>query len=394
MSINILSIPMIDGGLSHQIPMFVLNQTQLQRIEGIKNHFLLPKTSHSSFKKNGTIILNQDYFINVNNPEESIVEQIRNMMELELKVFETIKPDVIIEDCSFTTPLLAEKNNVPRISIQRTGFFRTIDESKRNKNHKHSLESKADVFFLNDGHKASHKKKLNDQELLSNYLNADTKIIPGIPLIEKLPDNISNKESFFYSGPLLLEDNLSDKSFIEDIQKFIKKNKTRKKVFITTGLVSKQSVLKFIEVLLEKNYAVFTTISIDKAETYKNQLFVHGFYPLNYICSIVDLVIHQCGSGIYHYPLLNKKPAITFGTQCYDREDVALRLEELKLSKHVPSSKDNKNYLDIFKSHLNDFENGNLSDDSQLNIVFNEIVKTIQNFNPIEVLEYSLNQVN
>ncbi len=93
-------------------------------------------------------------------------------------------------------------------------------------------------------------------------------------------------------------------------------------------------------------------------------------------------------------PTFKQKPVITFGTQCYDREDVALRLEELRLSKHVPSPRDNPNYLDLFKSHLNDFENNTLSDPKQLEFVYNEIIKTLRNFNPIEVLEYSFNLVN
>lgn len=396
MSLNILSIPMLDGGLSHQIPLFVLNQTHFQRVEGIKNHFLLPKASHSNFKKKNNIILEYNYSIDANKPSNTIIEQVQKMFDIEVKAFNDVKPDIIIEDCCFTSPLIAEKNNIPRISIQRTGFFRNIPKIKRNNTHKHSLENEnnVDVFFISEGHKEYDKTNLSNQNLLVNYLNAHTKIIPGIPSIEKLPNDIIDKNSFFYSGPLLVQDNLSDKILLDNIQQFLIKNKNRKKVFITLGLVSKENISEFIQILLDRDYAVFTTISKDIIKTkFEEQLFTHKFYPLNYICSIVDLVIHQCGSGIYHYPLINKKPAITFGTRCYDREDIALRLEELKLSKHVPSALDNDNHLKIFKSHLIDFEKGYLSDPNQLNSISKEILDTIQNFNPIEVLEHSLNQI-
>jgi len=394
MSINILSIPMIDGGLSHQIPLFVLNQTQFQRIESVTNNFLLPKALHNSFNKKGVHVLEQDYNIPLDQLENPSVDVAKTLLNIESKAYTSVKPDIIIEDCCFTSPLIAEKNNVPRISIQRTGFFRTIDQDKRNKKHQHSLETKANLFFLENAYSTAKKSNRNDKELLYSYLNSDVKIIPGIPLIERLPDSMEHKDSFFYSGPLLLQDNLSDKSLIDRISLFLEKNKSRKKVFITSGLISKQNVAEFIEVLLEKEYAVFTTSALDNETAKKEQLFVHDFYPLNLISSIVDLVIHQCGSGIYHYPLLNKKPVITFGTQCYDREDVALRLEELRLSKHVPSPLDDKDYLEVFKSHLNDFENSALSDPEQLHLVQNEIVNTMKTFNPIEVLEYSFNHVN
>jgi hypothetical protein len=94
---------------------------------------------------------------------------------------------------------------------------------------------------------------------------------------------------------------------------------------------------------------------------------------------------------MYHYPLLNEKPTITLGTRSYDREDIALRLEELGVSKHVPSSFDNSDYLSIFKSYLEDFENSTLCDFKMLKEIKQQIENTMKNFNPKEVIEYTLN---
>jgi UDP:flavonoid glycosyltransferase YjiC (YdhE family) len=70
---------------------------------------------------------------------------------------------------------------------------------------------------------------------------------------------------------------------------------------------------------------------------------------MHLVSSHVDLMVHQCGSGTYHYPLLHNVPAITIGTQCYDREEVAVRLEELGASTHIPSPAECDDFVERFK---------------------------------------------
>jgi hypothetical protein len=105
------------------------------------------------------------------------------------------------------------------------------------------------------------------------------------------------------------------------------------------------------------------------------------------------LIIHQCGSGIYHYPILHQKPTITIGTQCYDREAVALRLQQLQLSAHVPSSRDNIAYMDIFKSHIEAFEKNILCDNSKLSEIQGEIYNTMLDFDMENVIEFTLSAI-
>lgn len=385
---------MFMGGPSHQIPMFMLHQKYLKRIKGLKNHFLLPNHVHDTFKEGGVNVLPINYKLNINEPSSINKNILSSFLELEKEAFSLSRPDIILEDCSFSSPLHAEKNGIPRISIHRTGFFRSIANNKRNPNHKHSLESKGGLSLFNTCNKKPSKKvkEKTPQELILDYLHGRTKIIPGIPSIEKLPDDIVDKESYFYSGPLNLDDNLSDLALLRKINDFIFLNKSRKKVFITTGLVDKQDISKIINFLLKEGWAVISSVKHEPEMTHKSQFFYDSFFPLNFVCSKVDLVVHHCGSGMYHYPLLNEKPVITLGTQSFDREDVALRLEELDLSKHVPSSKDDDAFLDIFESHINDFKKDKLCDYTALSNIKKEIDFTMESFDPHKIINFTINK--
>lgn len=393
MKVNVLSIPMFMGGASHQIPLFMLHQKYFKKLNSLNNHFLLPQRVHNSFSKEGVNILPIDYEIDIRNASSVDSSFATSFLDMEKSAFKTSQPDIIIEDCSFSAPLLAEKNKIPRISIHRTGFFRSISEKKRNHAHIHSVDAHNQLGFLKA--KSFSNKRIeekNDQEIIFDYLNSKTKIIPGIPLIEKLPKDAQNIESYFYSGPLNLEDNLSDTKFIDRILSFIEHNKSRKKVFISTGLIAQEEVGAIIQLLLEKGYAVISTINHNPGIVYKSHFFTSAFFPLHFICDKVDLVIHHCGSGMYHYPLLSEKPVITLGTRSYDREDIALRLEELGVSKHVPASLDNPEFLSIFKSHLIDFESSQLCDFEILKDIKKQIIETMERFNPSEVINFTLNK--
>ena len=391
---NVLTIPYIAGGDSHLIPLYVLHQRYIRRMGSINNYFLLADDKSSYFKNQNIEIVDVNYSLRIDreNINELLIRE-----ELFIKEFEAqkqVNPSIIIEDFCFSSPLIAEKNNIPRISIHRTGFFRSIDKSLRNHKHLHSIEKGQ------NGHGSSDimtiicpknfiKDPKTDGEFLKNYLNAKTKIIPGIPSIEVLPKNIKNKDSYFYSGPLLTEDNPSE-TLKSEIATFLDYNKNHKKVFITLGLIDKSTIDVYINYLINNGYAIITTVKTQINKENDSQFFYNPFLPLNYICSIIDIFIHQCGSGIYHYPILNEKASITIGTQCYDREDVALRLEELSVSRHVPHVDDNQNHLEIFIKHIKSFEEDTLCDFSKLKELKEEIFETMISFDIKEVFDYAL----
>src|SRR5690606_22196169 len=149
---------------------------------------------------------------------------------------------------------------------------------------------------------------------------------------------------------------------------------------------------ELITILLGKDYALITTVKTPVPDDAVERVFVNKFLPLNLICSNVDLVIHQCGSGIYNYPILNNVASITIGTRCYDREDVALRLEELGISKHIPHPEDNPNYLEIFKQSIELFENNKLCDYKVMEKLRTEMYNTMLEFDITQVIDYATNK--
>lgn len=392
---RILTIPAISGGESHLIPLFVLHQRYLRRIESIDNHFLLPKEKVGLFTQKNIKAVDVAYNIE-GSQTSSYLEIGRALFDLEREAYNKIKPHIIIEDNCFGSPLIAERMGIPRISIHRTGFFRSIDPGLRIPNHCHSVEKgegfkrAANVMdFLSRKNWTTSPSK--EEDFLRNYLKAKTKLVPGIRSIEVLPLELRKDDSYFFCGPLLVEDSPSDE-LLRQLDSFFKANQHKRKAFITTGLIDKSSITSHIDYLLKRNYAVITTLKHDIKPGYSNSYIYNSFLPLNLICSKVDIFIHQCGNGIYHYPILNEKPSITLGTQCYDREDVALRLQQVGVSKHIPHPEDDKNYLELFATSIEQFENGTLTNFSVLTNLKREVYETMLGFNAQDMIDFTLSR--
>lgn len=389
---NILTIPYIAGGLSHFIPLYVLQQKYLRNNIGIKNQFLVNSNTQRFLMMKGVQSVPIDYIFEENLLMSNNASSIREcIVEMEKEAYDKVKPSLIIEDNSFLSTLIAEKNNIPRISIQRTGVFRSIDKRYRNSNHVHSMQKGPNVersafvpiwvSTLNDND--------SDSYFWQQYAKPKVKIIPGISTIECLPENIEDRESYFYSGPLLVMDKPS-KDLSNRLDEFISNNKQKPIVFITTGTIDKTPIEKFIEFFVKRNYAVITTCNCEINEVYKQEIFYKRLLPLNYVCEISNLVIHQCGSGMYHYPIMNRVPSLTIGTLCYDREDIAQRLQQLGISGHIPHPEDNLNYWNIFLEMVDRFENNTLVDFDMIDKLRFEMNDTASNFQMEKVIEYAL----
>lgn len=391
--INILSIPYFAGGLSHLLPLYVLHHKYLKKHVEINNHFLVSNSLQQILKMQNIKSIPIDYFA-----DDSLLaandypKLISYLVEKENEAYKAAKPSLIIEDISFTSPLIAEKNNIPRISIQRTGFFRAVDHHLRNKKHVHSImkgSSLEKAGFLSDFTNLDLPKfNTSDTRLFQRYLKPKVKIIPGIPSIERLPETIEEKDSYFYSGPLLIMDKPS-KSLLERLGDFLNRNQNKPIVFITTGTIDKTPIENFILFFVKRNYAVITTSDCVIDEEYKTAVLYNKLLPLNYICGISNLVIHQCGSGMYHYPIMNNVPFITLGTQCYDREDIAIRLQELGVSGHVPHPDDNPKYWSIFLDYMDKFEKNTLTDFDMMEKLRTEINDTMLHFQMDKVIQYA-----
>ncbi len=385
---NVLTIPYITGGLSHLIPLYVLQQKYIRCNNGVKNYFLVNSNSQRYLMRQAVQCVPINYVL-----DQSIITGNNNLsiynavVEMEMRAYDIVKPSFLVEDTACSTPLIAEKNHVPRISIQRTGMFRAIDKRYRNANHRHSLQSGSvsNEFKVHNIGKCSN----SDLYYLQQYPRPKAKIIPGIATIERLPENIEDTESYFYSGPLTVLD-MPTKSLSDRLDEFLDNNRKKPIVFISTGTIDRTPTEEFIEFFVKRNYAVITTCNCEMNEAYKQNIFYNKLLPLHHICEISDLVIHQCGSGIYHYPIMNGVPCLTIGTQCYDREDIALRLQELGISGHIPHPDDNPNYWNIFLEMVNRFENNTLTNHDVMEKLQNEINDTMSNFEMGKVIKYTL----
>ncbi|WP_281310182.1 hypothetical protein [Flavobacterium flavigenum] len=391
---NILTIPYIAGGISHLIPLYVLQQKYLTNITGVKNQFLVNNNSQRFLMMQGVDCVPIDYGFDENLIMSKDLLKINQcVVEMEKKAYEMVKPSLIIEDTACFTPLIAEKNDLPRVSIQRTGIFRYIDKFFRNDKHIHSFHKGSNFVKSVDSSNLYNSElsmfKAADLCFLEKYIKPKAKIIPGISTIERLPDNITDRESYFYSGPLLVMDKPS-KDLSARLEDFLNNNKQKPIVFITTGTVDRTPIENFIEFFVKRNYAVITTCNCEINDKYKQEVFYNRLFPLHYICGISNLVIHQCSASIYNYPIMNRVASLTIGTQCYDREDIALRLQELGVSGHIPHPDDNPDYWNVFLEMVDRFEKNTLTDFDMLDKLAAEINETMASFKMEKVIEYAL----
>jgi hypothetical protein len=344
-NIKVLFIP-LGGTISHTIPLIALSR--MIKTKSIKTAFLLPRRVHQVGAKLGLNVLDIDY--------EAVKD--KNALRTELRAYNLFSPDVVIDDTNYITGLATAVTKLPRVTIQRTGIFH--GSLPHNPRYTHSLNFDAkkipDVTFMG----------LPQPRTLSDMLNADYKIVPGIPSIELLPLSLRFDSTYFFSGPLLLEDYLIEQAsaakpqsaaalnmqrdFVS-LESFLAKNAQRRRVYITFGSEAQagEPILSCIRRLLWQGVAVVTNIKVEGGSDEEQQRYYHAYYlPMNFVCAHVDLMIHQCGSGTYHYPILHQVPMITIGTQCFDREAVALRLEEIGVSVHLAAPEERPDFEEAF----------------------------------------------
>lgn len=375
---KILFVPYHSGIISHIIPLLSLNR-KLQD-SSIETAFLLPKGCHHLISHFDANVLDIDH----------------RGLSTEMLAYKKFSPHVVVDDFSLSTAYATALTDVPRVTVQRMCMFPGFAPSNKSHHHSMGLSSNEDIKHFVDGTLLG----LQRPETLSDLFQAKIKIVPGIDLIEALPTGMKKDPTYVYSGPLLLDDYLlrSDKSIESDgfekyreldpIKKFFDAHKARKIVYITMGVVETDHLARAADVssdlggggeaqryfgvydsdyfktlessaaqlhscikyLLDSGVAVITNIMVNDLTQTQLALYYHGHYlPMHFICFNIDLMIHQCGSGTYHYPIIHNVPAITVGTRCYDREDIAIRLHELGASAHLSAPGESVDFVSQFK---------------------------------------------
>ncbi|MEQ8474592.1 hypothetical protein [Fulvivirga sp.] len=324
---------------SHIIPLASL--AKMLSPESYQMTFLLPKEFHSHIQNLGFQTFEMD-------------RQWNDELMKELMTIEAFRPDILVDDLNFYTGFSSRVHSIPRVSIVRTGI---LPNEQNTPGYEHSSGlikhfDKLKSFKL-------YEENMWEPQSKSDLFVGDVNILPAIPSIEKLPDKIPDKQSYFYSGPLVLNDldMTATGVFSDDMFKlvsdFLSRNEDRKKIYFTIGLgqpeVIYENALTCLQHLLDKGHAVITNIeNFEPHEEVAAQCFYAPFVPMNQVCRNVDLMIHQCGSATYNYQLQHTLPAIVLGSKCYDRDDIAIRLDEVNAAEYISADLDRGTYHDKF----------------------------------------------
>lgn len=353
---KVLFVPLPEGGAAHLIPLLALNQMLANT--SIETAFLVPGSMHEFLRQFGVQVVDIDNQMYT-----------RNGLRSEMRAYKKFGPNVVVDDANPGTGLASALARVARVAIQRTGMF--PGGEPRNKNLRHSmalseLRDLPDVTFLG----------LSQPTKFTDFFKADMKIVPGIRSIELLPAHLQDDQTYVFSGPLLLEDFMMGEvglSNLRDLDKslminrfkdfgplgqFFETHRNRRIVYATFGTHAEVSgpLHEALRYLLAHGLAVVSSISIPNLSDAEREAYYYANYlPMHFVCSNVDLMIHQCGSGTYHYPILHDLPTITVGSGCYDREDVADRLMELGVSVHLPGPTEQNDFRERFKAAIDQY---------------------------------------
>lgn len=332
-----LFVPYHKGGFSHLIPLVALDR--MLRGGSHRTAFLLPPDLAAYGTMLGVSVLPIQH---------------QGHLYSELKAYRDFSPDVVVDDCSITTLHASTLEGIPRVTIQRVGTFPFREPC--NPAHSHSMDLSGELMSNMAG------LGLGQPRSIPELFAAAAKIVPGIPSVEVLPEPLRGDPSYRYSGPLLVDDYLWGASTgggetsagmkdFRALERFFEANRGRDVVYLTHGLIARADnrVHECMRLLLERGYAIVTSVPAEELRaSHPDRLFYAYYLPLHFVCSRVKLAVHHCGSATYHYPLIHEVPSVTVGTQCYDREDVALRLQELGASRHVPAPAECGRFVEVF----------------------------------------------
>lgn len=390
---KVLFVPYCGGVISHEIPLVALDR--MLSDTSVETAFLSSRVSHRLLRELGSNVLEIDHA----------------GFRTEMLAYGKYAPDVVVDDGSYTTGMAATMAGLPRVSVMRTGMF--LGTVRRNQSHKHSMaifnQPPPDLSVLG----------LRQPQSVSELFTGDLKLIPGTRSIEVLPQALRDDDTYVYTGPLLMDDlllrHLSDVdphrpdvgtlSKFDSLGEFFGRHRGRRVVYVTFGTQAKPTgpIFECIRYLLESGAAVVSSVKgkglpplAESLDARQRGLYYEAEYlPMHLVCENADLMIHHCGSGTYHYPLLHLLPAVTIGTGRYDRDDVAARLAELGASIHLPAPEECADFVGAFKEAVGRCfeESGEVVSEMKRNIarLRDELAETSASFDFVSVLERAAN---
>ena len=321
---RVLFIPYPDGIPSHGLPLLALRRSCDQPIQGA---FLLPRKYHHLGPLAGVDVLDHDF---------------TGELATELDAYRHYRPDVVIDDCNPATYYACAATRIPRVTVLRIAAFPGY--TARNPHQAHTLPIADRV--------SRWVSAAVPAPAIGELCSAGGHVIPAIAAIEPPTAPMIGNPRYAYAGPLNLPDDDTMRLMAgparaaeqdAELQRFLDLHAHRPLAFMTFGIAQgfREEGRACVRRLIESGFAVISTFSAGELDRAARPLhFWSGLVPLDLVCGRADVVIHQCGSGTYYYPLLHGTPTITLATGFVDREDIALRLEDLGVSVHVRESAD------------------------------------------------------
>ena len=288
---------------------------------------------------NPNIILRKKHNIKsiyVNNLNDSI-ESLKEDVNFFLKIIDEISPDITISDWNYVFQIAAKiKNVICNISILRVELFIGYKIINYQVDDKFCLSDKTDLEIINETLSYFNEYPISDfRELLIGDLN----VIPGIPEMDRLDFPLLDKYTNVEYIGLLYHDFFSKIIDIKKILEWIDCHKHKKVVLVTFGNAWGSTMLyKRILEIISKDSALAGIFVIPhdgireriQSEVNNDNILILPFIKnLLDIFKRVDLVIHHCGHAISLLAMLAGKPSIIFPSGHYDRDDNAVRLEQL-----------------------------------------------------------------
>ena len=267
-------------------------------------------------------------------------DPVQNLLQVK-EILETYQPDVTICDWSKALWLaLHAWRPACRVSILRCELLFGYQRRNLFLPDKFPFETVGVLDHLNDCLSQVGLDRIADWR---DLCRAEIIVVPSIPEIDPLPDGVRDhypESTFVYAGPLLLQVGsptpASLREWIASSQR-----KGTPVILITLGTVWETKIYTALADCLERTeFAVIMVIPDDLERHHLEQrsgprFQAVGLTDLRDLAERVDLVVHHCGHGTLHTVLLAGKPSLTLPSGQYDREDNALRLEDLGCGRHL-----------------------------------------------------------
>jgi UDP:flavonoid glycosyltransferase YjiC (YdhE family) len=264
----------------------------------------------------------------------------QNLLEVK-EILETYQPDVTICDWSKALWLALQAwRPACRVSILRCELLFGYQRRNQVLPGKFPFETVGALDHMNDGLSKAGLDRLADWR---DLCRAEIIVVPSIPEIDPLPEGVRDhypESTFVYTGPLLLPIGGPTPAALKEWIASSQRNGSPV-ILVTLGTAWETNMYTVLADSLERSEFAVVMVVPDEVERLRleqrngSRFQAIGLTDLRDLAQRVDVVVHHCGHGTLHTVLLAGKPSLTLPSGQYDREDNALRLQDLGCGRHL-----------------------------------------------------------